>query len=176
MNVLGRTRQENRVSLTGIYTCKEPSGEGLPERRAIPALRRTDTVSSWIWTPLGPSTQGGATASGLCRHGVPAPLQAKNWGSAALAGMSLWQSDEPDGGTNPRGSIAEKVHAPVPPPRGLLLRCSLIGPFVGGTWNSCRARPSATPGGNAAGASTRRRSSEEARTEGVARKRTSRRR
>jgi hypothetical protein len=121
MNVLGRTRQENRVSLTGIYTCKEPSGEGLPERRAIPALRRTDTVSSWIWTPLGPSTQGGATASGLCRHGVPAPLQAKNWGSAALAGMSLWQSDEPDGGTNPRGSIAEKVHAPVPPPRGLLL-------------------------------------------------------
>lgn len=46
MNVLGRTRQENRVSLTGIYTCKEPSGEeGLPERRAIPALQRTDTVT-----------------------------------------------------------------------------------------------------------------------------------
>jgi hypothetical protein len=70
--------------------------------------------------------------------------------------MSLWHADDPDGGTNPRGSIAENSHAPVPPPRprrALLLRSLtglvLVAPFLdipaasaGATWT----RPAATAG------------------------------
>ena len=93
------------------------------------------------------------------RHGVPAPPQAKNSASAAVAGMSLWHAEEPEGGTNPRGSIAENAHAPVPPPRPrrTLRRQSPIARAVGGaTRNSCHARPGATAGGSATTSARRR--------------------
>lgn len=65
--------------------------------------------------------------------------------------MSLWHADEPDGGANPRGSIPENAHAPVPAPRGaLLLLLPLIGPLPASfmatlvaSWKSCRMRPAA---------------------------------
>ena len=130
------------------------------------------------------------------RHGVPAPPQAKNLASAAVAGMSLWHAEEPEGGTNPRGSIAENAHAPVPPPRPrrALRRHSPTGRAAaprfldtpapagrgtvadGDARNSCHALPGPTAGGGAAG--TRRRSvAARARgEESVARSRASRRR
>lgn len=80
--------------------------------------------------------------------------------------MSLWHADEPDGGTNPRGSIAENAQSPVPPPRPRPALLPLIGrlpapvlatpapgwPVLGAaaaTWKSCRTRPAAMAGGSA---------------------------
>lgn len=143
-------------------------------------MNRSWTVDSCCSKQAGRHTA--ARVAVVDRHGVPVPLQAKNWASAAVAGMSLWQDEDPDGGTKPRGSIAENVHAPVPPPRprctlrrhSLVLGCRGAGsPFLdtaapgrGATWNSFHARPGARAGSNAAGASTRRRSEAAARTQG----------
>lgn len=84
-------------------------------------------MSSWNWIFICWSNKSSTGQAGtntavfvvvvVDDHGLPSPPpHTKNSASAAAAGMSLWHADDPDGGTNPRGSIAENAHAPVPPP------------------------------------------------------------